>query len=93
MESRKIFVYNLVFPGSFPDHSFGEMLIADFILFTLNQQKAFKYVEVLKLEEPCDCITTVLTKGAINLNKMLQTRSTTGGKLIFITIHGFLIST
>ncbi|ODM92482.1 Mitochondrial GTPase 1 [Orchesella cincta] len=61
--------------GSFPDHDVGLMLIADYILFTLNRQKNYKYTSLLGLEEPCDCITMALTKGAIHLNKMQQQRS------------------
>ncbi|CAL8109827.1 unnamed protein product [Orchesella dallaii] len=61
--------------GGFPDHDVGLMLIADYILFTLNKQKKFRYTSFLGLEEPCDCITTALTKGAIHTNRMLNLKS------------------
>lgn len=47
------------------------MLIADYILYTLNRKKAWdRYVRWMGLEGPCDCITTVLMKGCIHLNLM-----------------------
>lgn len=73
--------------GSFPDHAIGEMLIADYILFFLNQRRNFKYCKFLKLDEPSDCITTVLTKGAVNLGHMITLKSSTGGNAHFHQFH------
>lgn len=40
----KVSHYLNFFPGCFKDHVVGEDLIADYLLFTLNKQKCFKWV-------------------------------------------------
>ena len=40
----KVSHYLNFFAGCFKDHVVGEDLIADYLLFTLNKQKCFKWV-------------------------------------------------
>eukprot|EP00054_Salpingoeca_dolichothecata_P028227 m.212712 g.212712 ORF g.212712 m.212712 type:complete len:226 (+) comp26159_c0_seq2:383-1060(+) len=46
--------------GTLRDSQVGEGLIADYLLFTLNQHQNFKYVKRYKMEEPNDDINFVL---------------------------------
>lgn len=63
------------------------MLIADYVLFVMNQQRNYQYIKFLQLDEPDDCITTVLTKGAMNLNQMSVLKSASGGTT-FASFYG-----
>lgn len=42
------------------DHAVGDVAIADYILYALNRQRAFAYVDLLRLPGPCDSIDSVL---------------------------------
>eukprot|EP00731_Ephydatia_muelleri_P018603 Em0011g643a len=53
--------------GMFRDHQVGEQLIADYILFLLNNHKQFEYVRVYDLLGPCDDIEIVLGQMATRL--------------------------
>jgi hypothetical protein len=68
------------FIGNLPDHDVGTMLIADYILFTLNRRGNYRYVKFFGLEGPSDCITTVLTKGAMHLSLLNQVKATDSSK-------------
>ncbi|XP_046851088.1 mitochondrial ribosome-associated GTPase 1-like [Xenia sp. Carnegie-2017] len=46
--------------GCFPDHMIGHHIIADYLLYTLNKKKQFRYMEVYDLPDPCDNIDFVL---------------------------------
>jgi len=60
------------------DHLVGVEIIADYLLYWLNKNSHFRYVEVMGLEEPTDNIGTVLTKGAVNLGKTKRLRNVDG---------------
>lgn len=65
----------LALVSTMQDHLVGPQVIADFLLFWLNKNKNFKYVNYLGLKEPSDLITEVLTLTAVNINKTVRRRS------------------
>lgn len=72
----------LALVGCLPDHLVGEYLIADFLLYYLNKNKMFGYVELLGLDKPTDQIAEALVSGAKLLNKTKTIRNiSTGGKV------------
>uniref|UniRef100_UPI00398E63D5 mitochondrial ribosome-associated GTPase 1 n=1 Tax=Pristiophorus japonicus TaxID=55135 RepID=UPI00398E63D5 len=64
--------------GTILDHLVGEEVIADYLLFILNKQQKFDYVERYQLGEPCDDLLTVLKKIAIKLGKTQKVKAITG---------------
>jgi len=76
--------------GNLLDKDVGETLIADYILFTMNKNKNFRYVEFFQLDEPTDCVTTLLGKGAINRNLKLKIRSLDGSKWKLIILACYI---
>ncbi|XP_048419290.1 mitochondrial ribosome-associated GTPase 1 isoform X1 [Stegostoma tigrinum] len=64
--------------GTILDHLVGEEVIADYLLFTLNKQQKFDYVDRYQLGEPCDDVQTVLKKIAVNLGKTQKVKAITG---------------
>ncbi|XP_038638973.1 mitochondrial ribosome-associated GTPase 1 [Scyliorhinus canicula] len=64
--------------GTILDHLVGEEVIADYLLFTLNKQQKFDYVEQYQLGEPCDDLPTVLKQIAIKLGKTQKVKAITG---------------
>lgn len=54
------------------DHLVGEIQIADFILYWLNKNGFYDYVEIMNLKEPTDSIQEVLLSGANMLQKSLK---------------------
>lgn len=53
-------VSKLTMANILKDTKLGMVAKADYILFELNRQRNFQYVEVLNMKEPCDDIQTVL---------------------------------
>ncbi|KAL1453555.1 hypothetical protein WDU94_009887 [Cyamophila willieti] len=47
------------------DHLVGEVNIADYILYYLNLNQNYRYVDFFNLDEPTDDIHTLLTKAAV----------------------------
>ncbi|XP_072484554.1 mitochondrial ribosome-associated GTPase 1 [Notamacropus eugenii] len=64
--------------GTILDHLVGENVIADYLLFTLNKQQQFRYVEHYDLGEPCDDIGSVLKRIAMKLKKIHKVKMLTG---------------
>uniref|UniRef100_A0A182UDV2 Mitochondrial GTPase 1 n=1 Tax=Anopheles melas TaxID=34690 RepID=A0A182UDV2_9DIPT len=60
------------------DHLVGEELIADYLLFLLNKQRNFRYVEIMGLSEPTDSIASALVASAVHLKKMIRTKQLDG---------------
>lgn len=46
--------------GTLLDYMVGDEIIADYLLYTLNQQERFRYCDVFNLKEPCDHIFELL---------------------------------
>lgn len=59
----------------FQDHLVGEDVIADYLLFWLNRNKNYIYLEAMGLDNPTDDITHVLMSGASKLGKTVQLKS------------------
>lgn len=57
-----------------PSHVIGKDVVADYILFWLNKNSRFEYVEVLKLDEPIDNIDDLLAKICIKNNLFVKKR-------------------
>lgn len=64
------------------DHLVGEIQIADYILFWLNKNGFFQYVEVLNLKEPTDSIEELLLGVSMTTQKYIQYRHPDGTKKI-----------
>jgi len=77
----------LALTGCFKDHVVGEDLIADYLLFTLNKSKCFKYVDMIGLTDPSDNIDFVMRQLAIKLNA-----KTSGGIPDFLRANVHFIS-
>ncbi|XP_055677856.1 mitochondrial GTPase 1 [Lutzomyia longipalpis] len=60
------------------DHLVGPVVIADYLLFRLNLEGNFKYVEFMGMEKPSDNIIEVLASGAKLLNKSLRMKTVMG---------------
>ncbi|XP_021930044.1 mitochondrial GTPase 1 isoform X2 [Zootermopsis nevadensis] len=56
------------------DHLVGVEIIADYLLYWLNKNNKFRYLEIMGLDEPTDDIGTVLTKCAVKLGKAQRRR-------------------
>ncbi|CAN8004183.1 unnamed protein product, partial [Ixodes hexagonus] len=64
-----------------PDHLVGVMLIADYLLYWLNQNNNYRqhcYVDYLGLEGPCDDIRLVLYQAAIMARSTVRRRTHEG---------------
>ncbi|XP_048361085.1 mitochondrial ribosome-associated GTPase 1 isoform X1 [Sphaerodactylus townsendi] len=64
--------------GAIRDHLVGEDVIADYLLYTLNRQQQFSYVERYGLASPCDEVETVLKGIALHLGKNRRVKVLTG---------------
>ncbi|XP_043467797.1 mitochondrial GTPase 1 [Leptopilina heterotoma] len=61
--------------GCILDHLVGPEKMADYLLFWLNKQGRFEYVEKFQLLEPNDNIFDVLGQIAVNLNKTIKLKN------------------
>lgn len=64
--------------GCLQDHLVGNDVIADYLLFLMNRQENFLYMDVLGLKEPCDDILKVLQDGATHLQRFKKLRTYEG---------------
>lgn len=69
----------LALTGAIKDEVVGTELIADFMLYRLNQMGSMRYVDALKLKEPTDDIHEVFRQvhqqcGAVGKDPDVQTR-------------------
>ncbi|XP_070562759.1 mitochondrial ribosome-associated GTPase 1-like isoform X2 [Ptychodera flava] len=68
--------------GTLQDHKVGQEIIADYLLFWLNKNSRFEYVDVFGLDQPSDDIIFVLTHLAKTLGKMQRVRALDGTRTI-----------
>ena len=54
--------------GTLKDENVGMEAIVDYVLFKLNQNSIFDYVEQLELDQPYDDVKEMLTNFAIKKN-------------------------
>nr|XP_023967413.1 mitochondrial ribosome-associated GTPase 1 isoform X2 [Chrysemys picta bellii] len=64
--------------GAIRDHLVGEGVMADYLLYTLNKQQQFSYVERYGLGEPSDDIESVLKRVALKLGRTHKVKVLTG---------------
>ncbi|CAI9612631.1 unnamed protein product [Staurois parvus] len=64
--------------GTILDHLVGEDIIADYLLYTLNNYPQHRYVQHYELEGPCDNIETLLKEIAKKLRKTQKVTAITG---------------
>uniref|UniRef100_F7E6F7 Mitochondrial GTPase 1 n=1 Tax=Xenopus tropicalis TaxID=8364 RepID=F7E6F7_XENTR len=64
--------------GTILDHLVGEDIMADYLLYILNQQMQHRYVEHYGLEKPCADIETLLKRIALKLGKTQKVKAITG---------------
>ncbi|KAL8186673.1 UNVERIFIED_CONTAM: putative mitochondrial GTPase [Gekko kuhli] len=75
--------------GAIRDHLVGEDVIADYLLYTLNRQKQFSYVERYKMASPCDAVETVLKSIAVHLGKTRKMKVLTGTGDVTVTAPNY----
>ncbi|XP_044021104.1 mitochondrial GTPase 1 [Aphidius gifuensis] len=68
----------LALVGSLQDHLVGQEIIADYLLFWLNKQRKFEYVEKLGLKEPNDNIIDVLAMVALKMGRVKKIKNYDG---------------
>lgn len=64
------------------DHLVGPILIADYILFWLNQNGNFDYVDYMGMDEPSDDIEQVTLAGTKKLNKKIKRKHYDGSIVV-----------
>lgn len=64
--------------GCLQDHLVGNDVIADYLLYWMNKNSRFQYMEMFGLREPCDDIQTVLTEGAIHMGRTKRLKNYDG---------------
>ncbi|ELW67317.1 Mitochondrial GTPase 1 [Tupaia chinensis] len=64
--------------GTVLDHLVGEETMADYLLYTLNKQQLFRYVQHYGLAGACDDIERVLKSVAVKLGKTYKVKVLTG---------------
>ncbi|XP_015518870.2 mitochondrial GTPase 1 [Neodiprion lecontei] len=69
------------------DHLVGPEIMADYLLYWLNKQNKFDYVEKLGIPEPCDNIMEVLLLTATKLGKKKKFKNWDGQILIKPDTH------
>ncbi|XP_066477766.1 mitochondrial ribosome-associated GTPase 1 [Tiliqua scincoides] len=75
--------------GAIRDHLVGEEVIADYLLYTLNHQQQFSYVERYGLASPCDNVETVLKSIALHLGKTQRVKVLTGTGNVTVTVPNY----
>ncbi|KAE8591740.1 hypothetical protein XENTR_v10018559 [Xenopus tropicalis] len=75
--------------GTILDHLVGEDIMADYLLYILNQQMQHRYVEHYGLEKPCADIETLLKRIALKLGKTQKVKAITGVGDVNITVPNY----
>ncbi|KAM9326533.1 mitochondrial ribosome-associated GTPase 1 [Gastrophryne carolinensis] len=75
--------------GTILDHLVGEDIIADYLLYTLNNYPEQRYVQHYELDGPCSDIETLLKKIAMKLGKTQKVKAITGVGNVNITIPNY----
>ncbi|XP_037997167.1 mitochondrial ribosome-associated GTPase 1 isoform X2 [Motacilla alba alba] len=64
--------------GAIRDHLVGEDVMADYLLYTLNKQQQFRYVQRYGLGQPCDRIEPLLKHVALSQGRTQKVKVLTG---------------
>ncbi|KAM8924496.1 mitochondrial ribosome-associated GTPase 1 [Pelodytes ibericus] len=75
--------------GTILDHLVGEDIMADYLLYILNHQEIYKYVERYGLDKPCTDVETLLKKIALKLGKFQKVKAITGVGNVNITVPNY----
>uniref|UniRef100_A0A8C5QCC5 Mitochondrial GTPase 1 n=1 Tax=Leptobrachium leishanense TaxID=445787 RepID=A0A8C5QCC5_9ANUR len=75
--------------GTILDHLVGEDIMADYLLYMLNQNNLYSYVEKYALDGPCQDIESLLKKIAIKLGKTQKVKAITGIGNVNITVPNY----
>ncbi|CAH2321627.1 mitochondrial ribosome-associated GTPase 1 [Pelobates cultripes] len=75
--------------GTILDHLVGEDIMADYLLYTLNQKEQYRYVEKYGLDGPCPDIESLLKKIALKLGKTQKVKALTGVGDVNITVPNY----
>lgn len=70
--------FKLALVGCLQDHVVGSYILADYLLFWLNKEGQYEYVQVLGLPEPNDDVQYVLTFIAARWKKTIQVKGPFG---------------
>ncbi|XP_027488029.1 mitochondrial ribosome-associated GTPase 1 [Corapipo altera] len=75
--------------GAIHDHMVGEDMMADYLLYTLNKQQQFGYVQRYGLGEPCDRIEPVLKRVALAQGRTQKVTVLTGTGNVNVTMLNY----
>ncbi|NWS22360.1 MTG1 GTPase, partial [Pachyramphus minor] len=75
--------------GAIHDHMVGEDIMADYLLYTLNKQQQFGYVQRYGLGEPCDHIEPVLKCVALAQGRTQKVTVLTGTGNVNVTMLNY----
>ncbi|XP_064001053.1 mitochondrial ribosome-associated GTPase 1 [Pogoniulus pusillus] len=75
--------------GAIHDHLVGEDIMADYLLYTLNKQQQFRYVQRYGLSEACDNIEHVLRHVALTLGRTQKVKVLTGTGNVNVTMLNY----
>ncbi|XP_033004351.1 mitochondrial ribosome-associated GTPase 1 [Lacerta agilis] len=75
--------------GAIKDHLVGEDVIADYLLYTLNQRQQFSYVERYGLDGPSDNVESVLKSIALRLGKTQRIKMLTGTGNVTVKVPNY----
>ncbi|NXR93352.1 MTG1 GTPase, partial [Hypocryptadius cinnamomeus] len=64
--------------GAIHDHLVGEDVMADYLLYSLNKQQQFRYVQHYRLGQPCDHIEPLLKHVALSRGRTQKVKVLTG---------------
>ncbi|XP_033324417.2 mitochondrial GTPase 1 isoform X1 [Megalopta genalis] len=72
----------LALVGCMQDHLVGPDILADYLLFWINKNKRFEYINKLGLPNPCDDIMYVLTFIAAKQRKTIKVKNYDGSSIV-----------
>ncbi|NWX46122.1 MTG1 GTPase, partial [Steatornis caripensis] len=75
--------------GAIRDHLVGEDIMADYLLYVLNKQQHFEYVQRYGLSEPCDNIEPVLRRVALAQGRTQKVKVLTGTGNVNVTMLNY----
>ncbi|NXE83499.1 MTG1 GTPase, partial [Cochlearius cochlearius] len=75
--------------GAIRDHLVGEDIMADYLLYTLNKQQHFGYVQRYGLDEACDDIEPVLKRVALAQGRTQKVKVLTGTGNVNVTMLNY----
>ncbi|NXU43035.1 MTG1 GTPase, partial [Drymodes brunneopygia] len=75
--------------GAIHDHLVGEDVMADYLLYTLNKQQQFGYVQRYRLGQPCDHIEPLLKHVALTQGRTQKVKVLTGTGNVNMTMLNY----